>query len=148
MLLGKPAYHLALCFLAQILELAPVASRHRHLIEEDHACRSFHCIERYLELLERGVAADACIGQNKGCEAVLAVAHGKDHLVKVGWDGDVGRVTYHLVAHVPLVIDGILTRQVERAGQDVDVREGLGQAAAERFKVGPVCRKGWRVEDG
>lgn len=53
-------------------------------------------------------------------------------------DGDGGRRPNHLVADVPLAVDGVLARQIQRAGDDADAGVAAGEAAAKVLKVRPV----------
>ncbi|PNY23647.1 hypothetical protein TCAP_06417 [Tolypocladium capitatum] len=82
-----------------------------------------------------GVGEDE--GANGDAATGLAVL-GEDDLVEVRGDGDGGWAADHLVLDVPLVVDGVLSGEVERPGDDADRRVLHGEAAAKVLKVRPV----------
>lgn len=87
------------------------------------------------------LVVDGGVGEHKGAECDVAAGlavFGKDDLVEVRGHGDGRWAADHLVLDVPLVVDGVFAREVERASDDADRRVADGESAAKVLKVGPV----------
>lgn len=88
------------------------------------------------------VIGNGCVGEDKGANSDVAAGSlavlGKDDLVKVRRDSNRGRAANHLILDIPLVVDGILAREVQRASHDAYRRVADSEAAAKVLKVRPV----------
>lgn len=124
----------ALCVLAQVLQR--LALQH---LKELQARRLFHGLEWHLEGRQGNLVLDDVVGQHKGAHGHIAVATVRQNdLVKVGGDTNVGWVANDLVLDIVLLVDRVLVRQVQGAGDHIDVLVLVRELAAEILKVCPV----------
>lgn len=117
------------------------AALQRQLGRKLEAAGALDGLDGDLEVGNRLLVVDGRVGEHKRAKgdvaAGLAVFR-KDDLVEVRGHRDRRRAANHLVLDVPLVVDGVFAREVQRAGHDADGRVAHRQTAAEIFEMCPV----------
>lgn len=126
---------------ARSIGAQPPPALHGQQVRKLQAAGTLDSLEGHLEVgdglgvVDAGIWQDECADGNVSAHAAVL---GEDDLVKVRGHGDGRRRANHLVLDVPLVVDGVLLGQIQRARDDAHRGIALGQAAAEVLKVRPV----------
>ncbi|CAD6506561.1 BgTH12-07788 [Blumeria graminis f. sp. triticale] len=126
---------------ARVLGTQSLTALERQLVGKFEPASPLDHFQRNLELGDGFRVGNASIGQHKGAKSNGArrrTVLGKDDFVKVGGDGDVGRVTDDFVVDPPLSVGCVLLGQIQGAGDDADRGVALGQASAKVLEVGPI----------
>lgn len=97
-------------------------------------------LDRHFKIGQRSVVSNLSVGQDKGSEADTSIrlsVFGKDDLVEMSGNGDIGRLSDDLIADSPFPICLSLWK-IQRTSDNADRRVVVGESTAEVLKVRPV----------
>lgn len=130
----RMGHDLTIGILTQILQRPTLQS-----LKELQSRSLLNRLHRDLEGRQWYLVMNNIVGQHKGSHRHVTVsAIGQDDFVEMGGDANVGGVANDFVFDVVFVVGWVLVREVEGAGDYVDVRVAFCQDSAEVFEMCPV----------